>query len=262
MSGPELLPDDERVILIDIGPPEAGTERQVTLSVPRGPESLGEPEQRGPEPTRRERPPTRPGLALPPDTVPPKPVDDVLAGVVPGFGADTATSEGEGPIGTHRLLGPAYGDGRLWVRPFEAELGVVGPASDAATHTARVDSAIRERMKAFIDSMPRDSFAIPSAPSWTTEVDGSTWGIDPNWIYLGDFKIPTALLALLPIQSGNYDQAQAARELARLRRDLIQATRRAEARDEFMDYVKELRERKERERAAERAARRDTIRPP
>jgi hypothetical protein len=93
--------------------------------------------------------------------------------------------------------------------------------------------ALRERMKAYIDTMPRDSFALPPPPRWTTEIGDDQWGIDGQWIYLGDFKIPTALLALIPLPQGNYDQAQAAAE--------------------FRNYVEELRKRRAAEREAERA---------
>jgi hypothetical protein len=176
----------------------------------------------------------------------------------PGGVGDSLTMPG--PIGERRILGPAYGDGRLWVKVDEAELGVVGPSPDVGTHVTRVEQAMRERIKAFIDTMPRDSFALPPPPDWTTEVDGNTWGIDRSWIYLGDIKIPTALLALIPLPQGNIERAREAAELQRIRQDIIQAARRAQTAEEFRRLVDQLRRRKDAERAAERA-RRDTIFP-
>jgi hypothetical protein len=169
----------------------------------------------------------------------------------------------EGPAGPWRLIGPSYGEGTLWVRTSEAELGVVGPSPDVVTHVARVEAAVRERLKAYIDTMPRDSFALPPPPVWTTEVEGNTWGMDGSWIYLGDIKIPTALLALIPFPQGNIEQARAARELASMRQEIIEAARRAETAEEFREYVDELRRRKQEERDRERARRaaRDTIKP-
>ena len=158
------------------------------------------------------------------------------------------------------MVGPEYGDGRVWVRTAEAELGVVGPSPDRRTHAERIEAAVRERMKAYIDTMPRDSFALPPPPRWTTEIGEDTWGMDGTWIYLGDFKIPTALLALIPLPQGNYEQAQAAAELQYMREDIINAARRAETAAEFRDYVKALRERRDAEREAEQA-RRDTVIP-
>jgi hypothetical protein len=164
-----------------------------------------------------------------------------------------------GPLG-YRLVGPRYGDGRVWVRSTEAELGVVGPSPDARTHVARIDSAIRERVKAYIDTMPRDSFALPAPPRWTTEIDGNTWGMDGSWIYLGDFKIPTALLALLPLPQGNYERARDAASLQQMREEIIEAARRAETASDFRRYVGEVRKRRDAEREREKA-RRDTVIP-
>jgi hypothetical protein len=167
-------------------------------------------------------------------------------------------------IGTARTIGPAYAEGRVWVRPLEAELGVVGPSPSVAAHVARVDSALRDRIVAFIDSMPRDSFAPPQMPAWTSEIDGETWGVDSKWIYLGDIKLPTALLALLPFPQGNYYEVKREQELQRIRADIIRAARAAENAEDFRHYVNEVRKRKQEEREAERArqeAARDTVVP-
>lgn len=167
-------------------------------------------------------------------------------------------------IGTHRVLGPAFGEGRVWVRPQDAELGVTGPSPSVAAHVARIDSALRERILAYVDSMPRDSFAPPKIPKWTSEIDGQTWGIDSKWIYLGDLKLPAALLALLPFPQGNYYEAKAEQELQRVRTDIIRAARAAENAEDFKHYVEQVRKRKQEERDAERArkaAARDTVIP-
>jgi hypothetical protein len=196
------------------------------------------------------------------DTVlPPRGAALVIAGQLPQptpTDRDT-TARQPGPPG-YRLVGPEYGDGRVWVRTAEAELGVVGPSPDSRTHQQRIEDAVRARMKAYIDTMPRDSFALPPPPTWTTEIGDDKWGIDGSWIYLGDFKLPTALLALIPMPQGNYEQAQDAAALQRMREDIIDAARRAETAEEFRGYVNELRRRKEEEREAERA-KRDTIIP-
>ena len=199
-------------------------------------------------------------VAVAPDSVPDSIPSEPEAEPIAVEGPSESDEEGA-PIRTRRLLGPAYGDGRLWVRGFEAELGVVGPSDDVTTHVARVDSAIRARLKAFIDTMPRDSFAVPQPPSWTIETDDLTWGIDPQWIYLGSIKLPTALLALLPFPEGNYYQAQEARELQEMREDILRAARRAETAENFRTYVEEVRKRKDAEREAKRKVKRDTIIP-
>ncbi len=168
---------------------------------------------------------------------------------------------------TRRLLRPSYGDGRLWVPPIDIlELGRPLPAAGGGgaegPHTvAQLDSTVTARLRAFLDTMPRDSFAPPTAPQWTTEINGKTWGLDGKWIYLGGLKLPAALLALLPFPQGNIDQSRAALELMRMREDIMQAAQRAQTAAEFRKYVNELRKRKDQEREAKRKVPKDTIIP-
>lgn len=168
---------------------------------------------------------------------------------------------------TRRLLRPGYGDGRLWVPPIDLlELGRPLPASappgaEGPPTVAQLDSTVTARLRAFLDTMPPDSFAPPPAQRWTTEIAGQTWGIDGKWIYLGPLKLPAALLALLPFPQGNIDQSRAANELMRYREDIMQAARRAETTAEFNSYVKELRKRKDQERELKKKAARDTVIP-
>jgi hypothetical protein len=165
-------------------------------------------------------------------------------------------------IGSRPEIGSSYGTGRLWVGPLEGRLGVVGPSTDAATHVARVDSAIRAKILAFIDTMPPDSFATPPLAPWVTEIDGKKWGIDGTWLYLGDLKLPSAILALLPISQGNYYQAKEAAELQAIREQIIRAARQSQTNADFRRYVREIRERKDAEREERlRAQSRDTIPP-
>lgn len=112
---------------------------------------------------------------------------------------------------------------------------------------ALVDSALAEKIRSYMDTVPPDSFATREAPKWTTEIAGQTWGLDGKWIYLGPIKLPATVLALLPLPSGNYDLAQRNIQLQRMREDLMDAAGRAANAVEFKRYVKELRERKEKE---------------
>jgi hypothetical protein len=173
-------------------------------------------------------------------------------------------------VGSAPVIGVSRGTGNLWVAPLEGRLGVVGPSPDLATHAARVDSAVKAIVLAYIDSMPADSFATPPMASpWVTETeDGRTWGVDQTWIYLGDFKLPSALLALLPLPQGNIDLARGEAELMRIREGIMIAARQAQANADIKRYIKEIRERKDAERAARLAAeaarkgvKRDTIKP-
>lgn len=163
-------------------------------------------------------------------------------------------------IGGEPRIGTSYGTGRLWVGPIEAQLGVVGPSENRSTHAARVDSAVRAKLLAFIDTIPADSFATPEIRPWVTEINGQKWGVDGSWLYLGGLKIPTILLALLPLPQGNYEAAREAQELARIRQQILQAAWQAQTNADFRRYVREIRERKDRERAeARRLMGRDSI---
>lgn len=211
----------------------------------------------------RGRPPA-PGA----DAVPsaPSPIIMAAPAPAPAGGAGGALAPDSVPTGTHRLLVPAYGDGRLWVRVGDVEAGELPArreAYDVATHVAQVDSALAEKIRSYLDTMPPDSFASGSAPKWTTEIAGQTWGIDGRWIYLGPIRIPTTILAMLPLPSGNYDQSQRAAQLQQMRDDIMQAAWRAQTAADFKRYVRELRERKDIERAAREVPEppRDTLYP-
>lgn len=173
--------------------------------------------------------------------------------------AETAEPTGLGVGPGRRILGAEYGDGRVWFRPLDAIAAAIAGAGDAeggdtTSHIARIDSAISARIMAFLDTLPPDSMAPAVPQPWVTEVGGQKWGIDQGWIYLGNLKLPTAILALLPLPQGNYEQAQRAAELQRIRLDILQAARRAESAAEFRRYVEETRRRRDAEREAQRAA--------
>lgn len=153
------------------------------------------------------------------------------------------------PIDTHGTLEPRYEDGRLWVRVSDVTAGNLPAKRDVKempNHVARVDSALAEKIRSYLDTVPPDSFATrPGPKAWTTEIAGQPWGLDGKWIYLGPIKIPTAILALLPLPAGNYDLAQRNMQLQAMREDIMQAAQRAQSAEEFKKYVKELRERKD-----------------
>ena len=120
----------------------------------------------------------------------------------------------------------------------------------------------REQLVAAILAIPPDSFARGGARPWTTEIGGRTWGIDQQFIHLGGIKIPTMLLALLPIPAtGNFDQAVEAADYERMRQEIIFQARRQADREQINDYIKQLREREDEKRRQREAllARPDTI---
>lgn len=144
-------------------------------------------------------------------------------------------------------IGPAAGSGKLWVRPLPAPPRELAEAI-TRTKAQLVDSAVAAIVQQYIDSV----LSAPSAPgaappSWTTQIFGKTFGIDSKYIYLGSLKIPSAVLALLPIKSGGttMEYSQASR-LAAIREDLATAAARAQTMEDFKRSVRELRAERER----------------
>ena len=156
---------------------------------------------------------------------------------------------------SQRIIGriaPRLAGGGLWVRPLPL------PPRELAqritrSHEELVDSAVTAIVQAFLDSVsPVPGTAVAALPDWTTEIDGKKFGIDGKNIYIAGLKIPAAVLALLPIPGGNIDQSRRNNGLMDMRRDIYYAARRAENLEEFKEVIKEIRERKEREKEFER----------
>jgi hypothetical protein len=156
------------------------------------------------------------------------------------------------PPPTIGRIGPGLADGRLWVRPLPL------PPRELAqrlskNHVELVDSAVTAIVQAYLDSIASDPSARAQAlPSWTKEIAGKKFGLDSKNIYIAGLKIPAAVLALLPIPTGNIDQNRAYNHLMDLRADLLNAARRADNLEEFKARIREMRLRKEQEREFER----------
>jgi hypothetical protein len=149
-------------------------------------------------------------------------------------------------------IGPGLAQGRLWVRPLPL------PPQELAqrlnkTHVQLVDSAVTRIVQAYLDSIANDpATKAQTLPSWTTNIAGKKFGLDSKNIYIAGLKIPAAVLALLPIPAGNIDQNRAYNHLMEVRADLLYAAQRAETMEEFKTVIKEIRERKEKEREFEK----------
>jgi hypothetical protein len=185
----------------------------------------------------------------PPPPAEPPPAADTGAGL-PAYDPDA------------RLVpAPRVGDGRLWVSPRPGLPASVAEALYGDT-TAR-DAAVVGRLRAMVDSVNQ---VIDLAqrerqrPTWTVGGgDGGTpkFGIDSQYIHVAGIKIPTTALAFLGslLPQGNFDESMRARQLQEMRADLLRAADRAQTFRDFRRYVRELRERKQAERDAERRRR-------
>jgi hypothetical protein len=256
-------------VYVVLAPPGSANEIELPPYRPIGPLRAGAPQAR--RPVR----PAGPRRAVPPPVAP----DTVRSGIPPVPAAQSAAPpaappavaeaagetaadslaravEGLGVGPSRGVLGARFGDGRIWVRPWDAIAAAIAASGrdsiTPAMHVALIDSAIVARVQAFLDTLAPDSFAVATPKPWTTEINGQKWGVDGSWIYLGGLKLPTAILALLPLPQGNYDAAKHNAELMQIRSDIIQAARRAESAAEFRKYVEETRKRHDAEREAKK----------
>lgn len=191
-------------------------------------------------------------MALAPASAAPDTAPAAVQVRVGAGGRDTSAAAGRGSRSGRDLVGrglaaltPQYGSGLLWVRPLIDLTFTSRPI--------RLDSAVAIRMRAMADSVDKHPPADPNANPyvsrpWTFRAGGKTYGLDSKGLHLGDFTIPTALLAFLSMPQGNIDQARANRALMEMRGDILRAAARAQAEDDFRRAVRELRARKDKER--------------
>ena len=148
-----------------------------------------------------------------------------------------------GSGGLTRGIRPTYSDPRLWQPPAKI---VAPPKSVIET----IDGLIAEGIKPYNDSVAM--VAERRDPTdWTVEKGGYKWGIDKRAIRLGPVSIPTALLALLPLNlQGNPMTMDRDRTYAAMYRDITWHAQQGINEADFAKAVRSIRERKERERAA------------
>lgn len=158
----------------------------------------------------------------------------------PSAGGGTGPKVGLG--GAESGITPSYSDPRLWLPP--------GPVMGAPrSQVQRLDSVIMARLQPHLDSLEAIAEHQGKAPGdWTFNKDGKKWGMDPKYIYIGDHKIPTAILALLPLNKGANPITSNANKAFAFQHDEIQYNaQRAMNEEEFNQAVKRIRERKQRE---------------
>ena len=195
----------------------------------------------------------RPIKAAPSENPPPvvAPIEVPSAIAPPGKAAPTPDAGGSGEAvgngGATRGIRPSFSDPRVWAPPAPI---VVAPKSPIQ----RLDSAVAAIIGAAEDSLAR--LPHERAPGdWTWTRNGKKYGIDGSLIHLGDFSLPTALLALMPLNAtGNPSGMERDRRLNVMRGEIQAQAARALRDDDFDRAVKALRERKQKERADQKKA--------
>jgi hypothetical protein len=169
---------------------------------------------------------------------------------------DTSRSQAAGGAGTGVDVGgsgfatglvPRQPDARIALQP-----GVM--IRTPRTVAEDVDRIVDLAVGVYVDSMA-ETAKQRKPGDWTFKgKDGQVWGVDQNNIYLGKYRLPSAVLALLPLNKGNGGSPIEARSAAFIRRDVLENAQRAVSEDEFRAAVKRIRERKEREKREKQLA--------
>lgn len=176
---------------------------------------------------------------------------------VPASPQTGRAATGVGPLvgGGGPTLGirPSYNDPRLWVTPSPYE----EPRPFPMTRADSLQAVLHAYGEAFVDSVSRAAPTGRQPGDWTWERNGRKYGMDPQYIRLGKYSIPTALLALLPLNvPANGLEMERARRLSSMRNEIMEQAERRARDDDFYAAVRALRERKEKERREAEAARR------
>lgn len=208
----------------------------------------------------------RPSDAPPTREVVPEPVvapTEVPTGVPTRPGRAAPLGPGSGPVigggGPLQGIQPGFTDPRLWPtpRPYEE------PRPFPMTRADSLEAVLHAFGERFVDSLSRAAPTGRQPGDWTWERNGRKYGMDPQYIRLGKYSIPTALLALLPLNvPANGLEMERARRLSSMRSEIMEQAERRARDDDFYAAVRALRERKERERREAEAARRGASNPP
>jgi hypothetical protein len=217
----------ERIQYVQVRPP---------ASAPAGNAST---ERRAPR-----RPAARPAPVFAPITIPsalpPIPAPTASVREISGTGTGGGGSGGAPGIATG--VAPALPDSRIELRPNALRL----PLSTAQ----RNDSAVKAIYMAYREAeVLAEEHRGRDPRDWTFERNGQKYGVDTSWIYLGKFKIPSAILAALPFNYGGVDGNRIiqARNAAWIQNDIYTHSQ-GLSEDDFRAAVRRFRERKERER--------------
>lgn len=234
----QAKPVAERIEFVTISPPQRGAS-QPTRAVTR---------QAPPAVQARSSAPNVVPLVAPtgiPRELPPPAAtaDSVVAGAVKG-----PLRGGSGPT---RGVQPNYDDPRLWVSDLEFYYA-------PKTSEERLDSALYATLRRHMDSLSANAYSPNKFErgDWTFGKEGSKWGIDQQYIRLGRFNIPTALLALLPLNrmQGNPIAMERDRNASYMRADIMYHAQAAMNEEQFRKAVAAIRDRKEREKRSRTSA--------
>lgn len=183
-----------------------------------------------------------PARLLPPTTIPtaipPVPPPNVSVGAISGTGSGT----GGAPNGIATGVEPAMPDPRIELRPNGLRLPL--------TQGEKNDSAVKAIYVAYREAeLEAESNKGRSPKDWTFEKGGQKFGLDSQYVYLGKFKLPSAILAALPLNFGgvNGNRIIEARNASWIQNDIYTHSQ-GMSEDDFKAAIKRIRDRVDRER--------------
>lgn len=178
-----------------------------------------------------------------PTALPPIPPPSAHSGSVNG------SANGSGaPVGIATGVEAALPDSRIELRPNALHV----PISTAE----RNDSAVKAIFMAYREAeIAAEEHRGRDPKDWTFGHDGAKYGLDSQYIYLGKFKVPSAILAALPLNPHGVDgtRIQEGREASLIQNDIYLHSQ-GMSEDDFRAAVKRIRERKDREKKEDQDA--------
>lgn len=186
-----------------------------------------------------------------PSTLPPIPAPTASTGA--GIGNSGVAGSGDSPTGLASGLMPSMPDPRIELKPNTLRLPL--------TQAQRNDSAVKAIYMAYREAEIAAAARTSKDPrDWTFEKNGQKYGIDTSYIYLGRFKIPSAILAALPFNYGGVDGRRIidGRNAAWIQNDIYTHSQ-GLSEDDFRAAIKRIRERTDREKKQAEEAKKGAI---
>ncbi len=159
---------------------------------------------------------------------------------------ESGSGEMIGGGGPTRGIRPSYNDPRLWLPTGPVVTAPMLPRSRADS----LHDLLADKIRMYTDSVTAANPAQRAPGDWTwTDKNGRKYGIDQQYIRLGKFSIPTAILGMLPLNAqANPILLERQRAMTEMTRQIQEQAARASRDDAFKAAVKALRERKDKER--------------
>lgn len=223
----------------DLAPTERIQYVKVQTPAPGAPGEAGGGAPKKAKPKKAEQPAPLLAPSVTPSSLPPIPPPSASAAAGTGTGTGGG---GGGGAGLATGVEPALPDPRIELRPNTLRMPL--------TISERNDSAVKAIYMAYREAEIEAAAHRGRDPrDWTFEKNGQKYGIDSSYIYLGKFKLPSAILAALPFNTGGVDGRRIieGRNAAWIQNDIYTHAQ-GLSEDDFRAAIRRIRERKDKEK--------------